>query len=439
MKEKWAITRGIKKKKPEIKLSKGKKSYNTWKDFCIKTTKSLVKNNSWYLDADYFISNYTNALERKLPRGIKQDPFEYPLYKSFGYFFALKELLHMMSNHTYPDYYDLKFYNESFAELVDLLSNNLIYYIDECQMGSDLTTDPPLKPLEGLGDRNIELRELFINETQSNDYVINYLDARWRAYIWIWLLSTPNLREKEISRLKTLPEEAGSKELILHLCSMDMDDEQITALINDYTEESYAGMSDILDASTSTDRLLFSEAIIEWVLRNIRPEVDQDLDVTTRRWVSTFCDKVELYSIRMGHNTDLFEKVVVNFMPYTAHAYAKILFNNGDYRKWTELQTIYCNTPLYYRHDEVKVLWNEAPEYLLPHYHNLIIDEIEGKNRKSYIQAAKLLKELRTIYKKLEKNEAWEDYIFYIQEDYKRLRAFQAELREEKIIESDAD
>ena len=59
---------------------------------------------------------------------------------------------------------------------------------------------------------------------------------------------------------------------------------------------------------------------------------------------------------------------------------------------------------------------------------------IERKNRKSYKEAVRYLKKLRTIYKKLNKKTTWEYYLENLLEDTKRLRAFQEECQRGKLV-----
>jgi uncharacterized Zn finger protein len=56
------------------------------------------------------------------------------------------------------------------------------------------------------------------------------------------------------------------------------------------------------------------------------------------------------------------------------------------------------------------------------------------KTRENYKMAVRYLKRIKAQYKKLKKEEAWENYIQHLSEEHKRLRAFKEELKKGKLI-----
>lgn len=56
------------------------------------------------------------------------------------------------------------------------------------------------------------------------------------------------------------------------------------------------------------------------------------------------------------------------------------------------------------------------------------------KNRSGYKAAVKLLKRLAKLYKKLKREERWEEFIIVFSSRHSRLRALQEELRKGKLI-----
>ena len=60
---------------------------------------------------------------------------------------------------------------------------------------------------------------------------------------------------------------------------------------------------------------------------------------------------------------------------------------------------------------------------------------ISQKNRSSYKVAVRVLKKLRTVYKKLKRTSEWEAFFSQLLERHKRLRAFHAECERSKLIE----
>ena len=79
-----------------------------------------------------------------------------------------------------------------------------------------------------------------------------------------------------------------------------------------------------------------------------------------------------------------------------------------------------------------------APEALIPSYHREISGLVEQKNRSSYKEAVKQLKKLRTLYKKAKKQDVWNRFMEQFSARYKRLRAFQEELKKGKLIDGES-
>jgi uncharacterized Zn finger protein len=84
--------------------------------------------------------------------------------------------------------------------------------------------------------------------------------------------------------------------------------------------------------------------------------------------------------------------------------------------------------------EELHLLEKEDLKLLLPLYHQAVERCILEKNRTSYKDAVKLLKKLKTYYKRLKQQQRWEQYIVRLAAQYTRLRAFQEELRKGKVI-----
>lgn len=121
-------------------------------------------------------------------------------------------------------------------------------------------------------------------------------------------------------------------------------------------------------------------------------------------------------------------------LPYSYVEYSDFLLESEQYRKWVDLQIL-----VGYDIDEMdRYLIKEIEENdraaLFPFYHHAIAKAIEGKNRPSYKKAVKYLRKVRTHYKKLKREDVWEDYISKLATMHKRLRAFQQELLRASMI-----
>ncbi|PLR94478.1 SWIM zinc finger family protein [Bacillus sp. T33-2] len=136
--------------------------------------------------------------------------------------------------------------------------------------------------------------------------------------------------------------------------------------------------------------------------------------------------------------TDLLERVMVQALPYSFVSYEEFLFDRKMYDKWAELYTFAGIDFQAVSTARIKTVQKEAPVVLLPLYHQAVEYLISQKNRGSYKQAVRVLKKLRTIYKKLKRVPEWEAFFALLLERTKRLRAFQEECKRSKLIEEES-
>ncbi|NMO96454.1 SWIM zinc finger family protein [Paenibacillus lemnae] len=121
-------------------------------------------------------------------------------------------------------------------------------------------------------------------------------------------------------------------------------------------------------------------------------------------------------------------------LPYSSQIYQDALLSRGQWRKWMDYQLSTGREPLEFRVTVLAPIEKEAPELLLPFYHQAVERYILQKNRSSYKSAVKLLKRLAKLYKKLKQTERWNAFMDTFAERHSRLRALQEELRRGKLI-----
>ncbi|WP_458411828.1 SWIM zinc finger family protein [Schinkia sp. CFF1] len=143
-----------------------------------------------------------------------------------------------------------------------------------------------------------------------------------------------------------------------------------------------------------------------------------------------------LYFIKLYMNEINDESIFINtlhrWLPYSYVDFSEHLLENNEYKKWTELQ-LFIGIPIEKMdRDLLKEIESEDRVCLLPLYHNAVEEQISVKSRDAYRQAVKYLRKLRTHYKALKKENVWDHYIHMLSTKYKRLRAFQEELRKGK-------
>jgi hypothetical protein len=143
---------------------------------------------------------------------------------------------------------------------------------------------------------------------------------------------------------------------------------------------------------------------------------------------------ISAYAAETGR-LDVYERALLTTLPYSYADYEHMLFERRQFDKWAELQAFMG----WHFHDipreRVKVIEKEMPEVLLGLLHQSAIQEINQKNRQSYKMAVRHLKKLRTLYKKLKRQDDFQYFLDTLIEKTKRLRAFHEECRRSKLIE----
>jgi len=121
-------------------------------------------------------------------------------------------------------------------------------------------------------------------------------------------------------------------------------------------------------------------------------------------------------------------------LPVGGRIYEEKLLAYGKWQLWMDYQLSAGNDPANYKVTELQPLENNAPEMLLPFYHQAVERHMAHKNRQGYKAAVKLLKRLAKLYKKIKQEPRWNDFIEHFAQRNSRLRALQEELRKGKLI-----
>lgn len=125
---------------------------------------------------------------------------------------------------------------------------------------------------------------------------------------------------------------------------------------------------------------------------------------------------------------------LAGMLPYTESVYGEMLFARGRYRQWIDYQLSVGTDPLSLRARDLQPIEKEAPELLLPFYHQGAERLIALRNRDGYKRAVKLMKRLAKLYKKLKQEQRWTDYLEVFTARHSRLRALQEEMRKGSLL-----
>lgn len=148
-------------------------------------------------------------------------------------------------------------------------------------------------------------------------------------------------------------------------------------------------------------------------------------------------DYMRLWDIAIQHVPDAEHRMwdtLVSMLPHSRPAYEDAMHSRGQWRRWIDFQLSTGTEPLEFRVAVLQPIEKDAPELLLPFYHQAVERYIGHKNRDGYKAAVKLLKRLSKIYKKMKQEEQWEQFITTLAVRNSRLRALQEELRKGKLI-----
>ncbi|MEC0229414.1 SWIM zinc finger family protein [Paenibacillus alba] len=122
------------------------------------------------------------------------------------------------------------------------------------------------------------------------------------------------------------------------------------------------------------------------------------------------------------------------FLPHSLAIIEAILYEQGKWKAWLEMQIVLGHDPFYHRVSVLQPIEKESPVLLLPYYHQAVDHYVSLKNRHDYKAATKLLKRLEKVYKKMKQPERWDIFFAGFIERYSRLRALQEELRKGKLM-----
>ncbi|WP_405131210.1 hypothetical protein MHB43_01725 [Paenibacillus sp. FSL H8-0317] len=148
-------------------------------------------------------------------------------------------------------------------------------------------------------------------------------------------------------------------------------------------------------------------------------------------------DYMHLWDTAIQHLPDTENRMwdtLVSMLPHSRPAYEDAMHSRGQWRRWIDFQLSTGTEPLEFRVAMLQPIEKDAPELLLPFYHQAVERYIGHKNRDGYKAAVKLLKRLSKIYKKLKQEAHWEQFITTLAVRNSRLRALQEELRKGKLI-----
>jgi hypothetical protein len=167
----------------------------------------------------------------------------------------------------------------------------------------------------------------------------------------------------------------------------------------------------------------------EWLSKsapNFYAKNTRELDTYMRYWSELLAHvpetELQLWSVLEG------------MLPHSKRLIENMLYEQRRWKQWIELQIVQDRDPLYHRVSVFQPIEKEAPELLLPFYHQSIERYVALKNRHDYKLAVKQLKRLEKVYRRMKQPERWDRFLAGFIERYSRLRALQEEMKKGKLL-----
>jgi uncharacterized Zn finger protein len=125
---------------------------------------------------------------------------------------------------------------------------------------------------------------------------------------------------------------------------------------------------------------------------------------------------------------------LASMLPQSRALYEDRLLARGQWERWMDYHLSMDSDPLDFRVTDLAPIEKNAPELLLPFYHQAVERYVLHKNRDSYKSAVKMLKRLAKLYKKIKQESRWEQFFASFVNRNSRLRALHEELRKGKLL-----
>ncbi|MCS7464846.1 SWIM zinc finger domain-containing protein [Paenibacillus doosanensis] len=251
--------------------------------------------------------------------------------------------------------------------------------------------------------------------------------------IWSLLADYPERIDKEKKRLRLLLSKTSllprRRDALLvalaHFDVMDGHDDKARAMLEELSKrearDSFLYLHRCYERQ-QWDRML---AWLRWMLPVMQRAQQEELRTFCTYWMEAVSRQPD-----DGEWVD----VMIALLPRTYYFYTSYLLKAGRFKSWVDLQIANRVSPIDLYTLDLKTVEEHNPSLLLPLYHQAVERCIAEKNRNAYKMAIKLLKKLHAYYKKLDRENTWEEYIYRLATRYARLRALQEELRKGKWI-----
>ncbi|MBU8881097.1 SWIM zinc finger family protein [Bacillus sp. FJAT-29790] len=269
------------------------------------------------------------------------------------------------------------------------------------------------------------------------DFELEYERTHLYRLLWTNFFQKKDWCKKEIEKLeaiepKTFPIIVGD----LHLHILQRDDEMALRIVTVPEIAMTPYLLYWLDLFTSHKEWKRMGPYVEEFIKKLKDYLSIQEDYRAKASYMKLAIKAVAPFCSATGRPDLYEKVLIETLPYSYSEYEYTLFDNKSFDKWADLHAFMGYEIDMLHNDRIKALEKQDPAKLLPLYHHSIHDHISLRGRDHYREAVRKMKKLRTLYKKLKRQDDWELFLETLLEKTKRLRAFQEECKRGKLIDA---
>lgn len=371
----------------------------------------------------YLVSELFQVYEKRWRAGA---PFEQEwkyLYFLIGYVFSFKKLMELSVRLDHAEDVINRYYRHLYQELLEDTE--------------DMINKLSVHSLPFAFDEFIEKLKDDTSGLLTTVFELEYERTQLYRLLWTHFFKKKAWREEEIKKFKAIrpinfPTVIGT----VHLYILQREDEMALRFLEVPEKEITPYLLYWLELLTSQKDWKRMGPYIETFIAKLKNYLAISNDYYAKRnFMKLAMKAVVPYCTETGR-MDLYEKVLIETLPYSFSEYEYLLFDNQTFDKWTDLLVYMDYTLDMLPKERMKAIEKHNPAMLLPLYHHAIQDHITLKGRDHYRQAVRKMKKLRTLYKKLKRQDEWELFLTTLLEKNKRLRAFQEECQRGKLIDA---
>ncbi|WP_066296936.1 SWIM zinc finger family protein [Bacillus sp. FJAT-29937] len=353
-------------------------------------------------------------------------PFEQEwklLYHLVGYFFSFKKLMELSIQFGHSGEMIHRYYHHLYQDLMeDIL---------------EVTNKLSVQSLPFAFDEFIEKLKGDSTDILKYDFPLEFEQTQLYRILWMKFFKKKAWCQEEVEKLLAIKDRNFPIVVaVIHQYILLGKDEEAIRLL----EVPEKGMTPYfltwLEFFTQQKEWKRMGPYVEEFIKRLREYLQiSDNHYVNRNFSNLAIKVIQPYCSETGRE-DLYEKALVETLPFSFNEYEYLLFENRSFDRWIDLQAWMSHDIDVLPKSRIKEIEKDAPALLLPLYHQSIQNHISHKGRDHYRVAVRKLKKLRTLYKKLKRQDDWAFFLDTLLEKTKRLRAFQEECKRGKLIDA---